>query len=127
MADVLIVEDDPSSGEALTMYLRHSGHHVRWVYFGEAALTGILERIPDVIVLDLMIPDVDGPGLLEVLRSYLRLQSLPVVVWTGLSEGPLVDHARALQVNSILHKSKATFEDVLKAIKQAVAAPGPSK
>jgi len=127
MADVLIVEDDRSSGEALMLYLHQSGHQVRWVHYGEAALAGILERIPDVIVLDLMIPDVDGPGLLEVLRSYLRLQSLPVVVWTGLSEGPMVDHARALQVKSILHKSKATFEDVLKAIKQALAGAGPSK
>ena len=61
-------------------------------------------------------PQMDGGGLLEVLRSYLRLQSLPVVVLTGLPDSPMVERARHLKVNAILVKGKATLEDIGRAV-----------
>ena len=40
---------------------------------------------PDLVLLDLLMPDMDGPSFLQVVRLYLRMQSLPVVVLTGFS------------------------------------------
>jgi CheY-like chemotaxis protein len=62
----------------------------------------------------------DGPSFLEVVRSYLRLQSLPIVVLTALAESPMVERTRNLQVNAILVKGKATLEDVRLAAEEAV-------
>lgn len=80
----------------------------------------IISDVPDVVLLDLMMPEMDGPSLLEVVRSYLRLQSLPVVVLTGLPESPMVDRARTLKVNDVLAKGKASPQDIKAAIEAAV-------
>jgi CheY-like chemotaxis protein len=65
-------------------------------------------------------PEMDGASLLEILRSYLRLQSLPVVIVTGLPDSPMVERARHLKVNSILVKGKATLEDIARAVHDEV-------
>ena len=118
MAYLLIVDDDTDGREALCRFLQGKGHEVECVCNGKEALSSVLARLPDLVVLDLFMPEMDGAGLLEVLRSYLRLQSLPVVILTGLPGSPLVDRARFLKVNSILVKGKATFEDIHGAVTQ---------
>lgn len=118
MAYLLIVDDDTDGREALCKFLQGHGHEVNCVSNGREALAAVLSRLPDLVILDLFMPEMDGAGLLEILRSYLRLQSLPVVVLTGLPDSPLVDRARFLKVNSILVKGKATFPDILNAIQQ---------
>ncbi len=65
-------------------------------------------------------PEMDGPSLLEVIRSYLRLFSIPVVVLTGIEEGALIERARAQKVNSFMVKGRATIDDILEAVKQAL-------
>ena len=72
------------------------------------------------ILLDLVMPEMDGPSFLEVLRSYLRIQSLPVVVLTGLSDSPMIDRVQSLKVNSVLIKTKATPDEILKALQDAL-------
>ena len=118
MANLLIVDDDRDGRDALCQFLVRSGHDVQCVADGREALRAILGIPPDLVILDLFMPDMNGTSLLEVLRSYLRLQSLPVIILTGLSDSPMVDHARQLKVNAILVKGKATFEDILGAVKQ---------
>jgi CheY-like chemotaxis protein len=120
MAKILIVDDDEDARESLATFIRGSGHKVDCVPNGRDALANVLVSLPDVILLDLIMPDMDGPSFLEVLRSYLRIQSLPVVVLTGLSDSPMIDRARALSVNSILVKGKASPEDVLKDLEAAI-------
>jgi CheY-like chemotaxis protein len=120
MAKILIVDDSDDSREALAVFLRNSGHTVTCVPNGREALTSVLADLPDVILLDLLMPEMDGPSFLEVVRSYLRIQSLPVVVLTGLGDSPMIDRARALKVNTILVKGKATPDDMLKSIEEAL-------
>ena len=120
MAYVMIVEDNAEACEPLAKYLQKSGHEVQCIPNGREALSQVLTRMPDVVVLDLLMPEMDGPSFLEVVRSYLRIQALPVVVWTALTESPMVERARALKVNSILAKGKANFEDIQRAIDEAI-------
>ena len=125
MARVLYVEDDHVAREALTKVLEAAGHEVTDVPNGRDALIAVLATLPDVILLDLILPEMDGTSFLEVIRSYLRLQSLPVVVLTGIGDSPLIDRAQSLKVNSILTKGKATGDDIVKAIEEArVRHPG---
>src|SRR3954452_15178487 len=120
MAKILIVDDSEDSRESLAVILRDRGHTVTCVPNGREALALVLADLPDAILLDLMMPEMDGPSFLEVVRSYLRIQSLPVVVLTALGDSPMIERARALRVNSILVKGKATPDDVLKAVEEAL-------
>jgi CheY-like chemotaxis protein len=120
MAKILIVDDDADARETTAMMLRGHGHEVTCVPNGREALAVVLTCTPDVVLLDLLMPEMDGPSFLEVVRSYLRIQTLPVVVWTGLSDSPMLDRARALKVNSILVKAKATPEEILKTLETEI-------
>jgi CheY-like chemotaxis protein len=120
MANILFVDDQPDSALPVRVFLEKAGHAVTCVLNGREALSSVLVDKPDVVLLDLAMPEMDGPSFLEVVRSYLRLQSLPVVVLTGLEESPMVARAQALKVNSVLVKSKATPDDILKAIEEAI-------
>src|SRR5215207_2796041 len=116
MAKILLVDDDADARESLALVFRQHGHVATCVPNGREALAVVLADLPDVVLLDLIMPEMDGPSFLEVVRSYLRIQSLPVVVLTGLGDSPMIDRAQALKVNSVLVKGKATPEDVLKAV-----------
>src|SRR5438045_4342851 len=120
MAKIMIVDDSEDSRESLAELFRDAGHTVTCVPNGREALSLVLAELPDVILLDLMMPEMDGPSFLEVIRSYLRIQSLPVVVLTGLAESPMIDRARALKVNSILVKGRASPDEILKALDEAL-------
>lgn len=116
MAYLLIVDDDVDGREALCRWLQAAGHEVDCLSDGREALASILARLPDLVILDLLMPEMDGPTLLEIMRSYLRLQSLPVVVLTGLPDSPLVDRMRSLKVNAVLMKAKATHAEIAQAV-----------
>ena len=120
MAKILIVDDEDDTRESMAMLLRDSGHVVECAPNGREALVRLLQDVPDVILLDLAMPEMDGPSFLEVVRSYLRIQSLPVVIHTGLTNSPMIDRARALNVNSILLKGKAAPEEVVKELEAAI-------
>ncbi len=82
-ARILVVDDEPMVCEVVAGYLEHDGHAVTVVTDGEAALA-CLEREPfDLIVLDLMLPAVDG---LSVLREVRRTNDTPVIVLTARGE-----------------------------------------
>ena len=120
MAKILIVDDEADSRDSLAILFRDGGHTVESAPNGREALALVLTDVPDVILLDLVMPEMDGPSFLEVVRSYLRIQSLPVVILTALSDSPMIERARALSVNSILIKGRASPEDVLKEVEAAL-------
>jgi len=120
MAKVLVVDDNADEAESLSKVLGLHGHEVVTTNNGRDALMQVLANPPDVILLDMILPEMDGPSFLEVVRSYLRLQALPVVVITGVPDSPMVARTQSLKVNCILAKGKATTEDIVKAVDEAV-------
>lgn len=87
MADLLVVEDDPDAGEALVAILRSHGHVVRIAYDGEHGLRLLSERLPDLALLDVEMPVLDGPGM--VVRMFIRdagLERVPIVLLSGVPD-----------------------------------------
>lgn len=80
MASVLVVEDDQHIREAVARSLVDAGHAVRTEPTAAAALTAVLDWQPDVVVLDLGLPDMDGSQVLPMLRS---VSDVPVIVATA--------------------------------------------
>ena len=120
MPSVMIVDDAVDTCEPLAKYLERCGFDVVVLPNGRDALKAVLHNPPDVVVLDLLMPEMDGPTFLEVVRSYLRLQGLPVVVLSALSHGPMVERARRLKVNNVLVKTRASLEEIKAAVEDAI-------
>ncbi len=80
MAQVLLVEDDAAIRTALTRSLRDQGHVVSSVGSGIPALSAAVEQRPDVVLLDLGLPDIDGADVLSMLRA---VSDVPVIIATA--------------------------------------------
>jgi CheY-like chemotaxis protein len=122
MPSVLIVDDSDDASEPLAKYLERSGYEVRRARDGEEALVDVIRHQPDVILLDLFMPNMNGATFMNLIRSYVRLQPIPVVVLTAFAESPLADRARSLNAKAILAKGNVTFEQI-KATLEAAASP----
>jgi two-component system, OmpR family, phosphate regulon response regulator PhoB len=83
---VLIVEDEPSIAELITVNLRHNGLAPTWVDDGEKAQKAIDEVLPDVILLDWMLPGQSGVYWARKWRSDARTKSVPILFLTAKSE-----------------------------------------
>jgi len=80
---ILVVDDDPTVGEVVARYLEHAGYAVTVVADGQVALDKALADPPDLVVLDLMLPGLDG---LEVFRRLRARFPVPVVMLTALGD-----------------------------------------
>ena len=83
MTEVLLVEDDPAARQGLELALRRLGYGVRPAGTGEAALHAIGEGAADVVVLDVMLPGLDG---FEVCRRLRRTSDVPVIMLTARND-----------------------------------------
>ena len=79
-ARILVVDDDPTVSEVVARYLQHDGYVVETVGDGRVALDRALAEPPDLVVLDLMLPGLDG---LEVCRRLRALAPVPIVILTA--------------------------------------------
>lgn len=95
MAQVLLVEDDAAIRTALTRALREHGHVVTSLGSGMPALSAAVEQKPDVILLDLGLPDVDGADVLSMLRA---VSDVPVIVATARDDE--VEMVRLLDIGA---------------------------
>lgn len=77
---VLITEDEPNIVESLTFILERAGYEVAAVADGEAAMRELRARRPDVMILDLMVPKLNGFEVLKRVKSDPALAALPVLV-----------------------------------------------
>jgi DNA-binding response OmpR family regulator len=92
MSRLLVVEDDPDVSAALTLLLERSGHAVRSVDDGRAALRAVHQHKPDLVVLDVELPSLNGWEVLERVRD---ITDVPVLMLTAL--GREADRVRGLR------------------------------
>ncbi|HQY94287.1 response regulator transcription factor [Caldilinea sp.] len=80
---ILVVDDEPSISEVVSLYLRRAGYQVRVVHDGEAALRDLVRSLPDLVILDLMLPGVDG---MEITRRLRAEGDTPIIMVTARRE-----------------------------------------
>jgi CheY-like chemotaxis protein len=113
MADVLLVDDNNDTREAVAQYLKISGHHVTTCPNGRDALSALSGQTPDLVILDWRMPEMDGISFLEVIRCYLRWQSLPVILLTAYPEGNHIRRAVELGVRKTFLKGEYDLRQLL--------------
>src|SRR3954462_11959240 len=83
MAAILLVEDDPSVRTGLELALTRQGHSVTACATGEDGLEHVRSRRPEIVILDVMLPGIDG---FEVCRRVRRTDQMPIILLTARSE-----------------------------------------
>jgi two-component system alkaline phosphatase synthesis response regulator PhoP len=86
MTRILVVEDDRDIAELIGRYLEKAGFSVELLGTGRAALDALLEQLPDLLVLDLMLPGMDGIELCRTVRANERTAHLPIIMVTARAE-----------------------------------------
>jgi len=84
--DILVIEDDPSAVRLLREYLEGAGYRVRVASTGETGIDAALAQRPAAIVLDVLLPGIDGWEVLRRLKADRRVQEVPVVIVTVVEE-----------------------------------------
>jgi CheY-like chemotaxis protein len=119
---VLVVEDDRAAREVICRALERDGWLVREAENGRAALNQVAHEVPDLVVLDLMMPKMDGFEFVSELRRSERGRGVPVVVVTA-KEVTADDRARLSgQVSRIFHKGSFTREELIAELRRALDA-----
>jgi two-component system response regulator ResD len=77
---ILVIEDEPSIGDVVSLYLKRAGYQVSVVRDGEAALDALARQLPDLVILDLMLPKVDG---FEITRRLRQQGDTPIIMLTA--------------------------------------------
>lgn len=114
---VLIVEDDEFLRSLAAKKLMQDGFDVKAVVDGENAVAVARDSKPDLIVLDLILPGMDGFDVLEKIKGEEVLKSVPVIVFSNLGQKEDVERARYLGASDFLVKSNFTLDDLLEKIK----------
>ena len=115
---ILIVEDNPDDESLTQRGLRNSSAEIEVARDGALALEALaaMERLPDLVLLDLKLPKIDGSEVLRQLRSDARTSRLCVVVFTSSSEPADIARCYALGCNSYVIKP-VTYENYIEAVR----------
>lgn len=84
-ANILIIEDEPAIQELLTVNLQRNGYSVVCADNGKQAITHINDQLPDLILLDWMLPDISGLNLAKQIRQQTRTSDIPLIMLTARS------------------------------------------
>lgn len=109
---VLIAEDEPHIVESLTFVLSRSGFEVSSVLDGEAAIARVRADPPDMVILDVMLPRLNGFDVLKQLKSDPALRSIPVIILTAKGQAQDRRMAEEIGVDGFMTKPFSNREFV---------------
>jgi CheY-like chemotaxis protein len=115
MTRVLVIDDEPAIADVLRMLLEFRGHDVFVANDGSRGYATAQRQAPDVIVLDLMMPVMDGFATLDALRHDERTATIPVVILSALSSVEIRQRCHDMGVRTFLQKPYRA-EDLLRAV-----------
>jgi PAS domain S-box-containing protein len=121
-APILLVEDDPHSRKALARLLAHAGYAVADAADGPGALAALDQVRPALILLDLMLPGMDGAEVLRRIRAHPSGGDVPVVVLSGDVMGRRTSEMRAMDVAGMLAKP-VDFDELLEVVARHASSP----
>lgn len=121
-SDILIVDDEPTVRELLKMVLRTMNLPFREAADGVEALERIAQAQPRLVILDMMMPRLDGLGVLKKLKADAETASLPVLLFTTLRITKEMAHELGLPPTMIMNKGTLSVKDFRAVVAQVVQA-----
>jgi DNA-binding response OmpR family regulator len=110
MANLLIIDDEPAAAAALAALLRREGHMAAWAQTAGAAMDHLRHTSPDLILLDLTMPRIDGLDILDALSLEPEYAHLKVAVFSGRDDPDSINTARSLGATDYILKGRSWDE-----------------
>jgi len=115
---ILVVEDDEIILRALYLTLHEAGFGIATATDGESGYK-MAERIqPDLVLLDLILPKMDGFEFLEAFKSNMKLKEIPVVALSNLGDKDSIDKAKDLGAMDYFVKAETDLSELVKKVKK---------
>jgi PleD family two-component response regulator len=121
MATVMVVEDVQIIRETVAKLLRREGFATVMASNGEEALDALSQIKPDLVLLDIMMPKMDGLTCLQRMRETPGSERLPVIIMTAVEDSAVSDRAKGLGVNDFLVKTHFTIGEMLQKVRDYVS------
>jgi len=120
-AHIILVEDEEELNDILHYNLTRAGYEVTQVWDGQKALQALQEKAPDLLLLDVMLPGVNGWEICRWLSAQPDLKQVPVIIFTAKSGREDFDQAREFNVAGFFTKPYATM-DVVRHVEKVLSA-----
>lgn len=120
MKKILIVEDDTFLKNLESSKFNREGFEVMPATTSEDVERMIAQTVPDVVLLDLVLPGVDGFGILQMLKANEKTKNVPVVIFSNLSDEKDVAKAKAAGAHEFIVKANYTLDEIAQKIKAIV-------
>jgi len=121
MPKVVLAEDDKLISASLVQGFQEAGFETFPAYDGEEAIAKVRENKPDVVVLDIMMPKVDGIGVAWELKADAALSHTPILMLTNMSDSDTVSKIMEAGVTDYLLKSDQSIDQVVQKVKEVLA------
>lgn len=118
---ILVVEDDRFYANICKLKLTKEGYNVVVMNNGAWALKAIAEAIPDLVLLDLVMPEFDGFETLKTLKSDEKFKNIPVIVLTNLGQPEDIKKATELGAKDYMVKTVIPIQKMVEKIRAVVA------
>lgn len=126
MSKIMIVEDSAVISQPIAATLKRDGYEVTVAEHGQDAVRQLGEGVPDLILLDLAMPVMDGLSFLKVIRSNEKTQDVPVIVLSAVTDKPKIVQAVKLGISSYLLKSKFSLKEMTAQIETCLQGSTPA-
>lgn len=121
MIKIIVAEDDDVLGIAYKAKLSRAGFDLRLVGDGDEAIKTLAEFIPDIILLDLIMPIKDGFTALKEIKENSLWKDIPIIVASNLGQPEDIDRAMKLGAADYIIKSDFAFESLIEKINSVVS------
>ncbi|HPF31270.1 MAG TPA: response regulator [Candidatus Saccharibacteria bacterium] len=118
--EVLIIEDDEWLSEQYSRILKLSGYNVKTSSNALLAIDIIDKKIPDIIILDILLTGNTAFALLHELQSYTDTANIPIIICSNLSSNLNIDELKKYGIQLILDKTKMKPDDLTSAIRSLI-------
>jgi DNA-binding response OmpR family regulator len=123
MHTILIVDDNMDMCRPMAALLRHHGYNSVYATSGEDALNKIAARTPDLVILDVMMPDMDGLEVLRRLKAQAVTEQIPVVMFSAVADPEFRTHALGKGAIDYWVKAGIDFGDLHGRIEKLLTPP----
>lgn len=120
---VVLVEDNKILSEGIYQGLTDSGYNVKRAYDGEDGFNMIIAEKPSLILLDILLPKMDGISLARKLKVDPAIKDTPIIILTMLDQPEPIAEAINMGIKQYLVKADYKIEDIVKMVKESLTRP----
>jgi DNA-binding response OmpR family regulator len=120
MKSILLVEDDPFLIDIYTTKLKEAGFLIEVAENGEIVFKKIKEKMPDLIVLDIVLPQIDGWEILKTIREDSKFKDLKIMILSNLGQKEEVEKGLSLGATKYLIKAHYNPSEIVEEVKKII-------